>query len=76
MLHTPSYNAHLNILLSPSSSVLLPTCLQWNMRRAAEAMVAGSEVVVIDNTNLSLYEMRPYVQEGKSKKKQKTHPPK
>ena len=46
------------------------------MRRAAEAMVAGSEVVVIDNTNLSLYEMRPYVQEGKSKKKQKTHPPK
>lgn len=34
---------------------------EWNRKRAERALRAGSNPVVIDNTNLESWEMQPYV---------------
>ncbi|XP_076831895.1 uncharacterized protein n4bp2l2 isoform X2 [Brachyhypopomus gauderio] len=34
---------------------------EWNQQRAREAMLAGRSPVVIDNTNIHAWEMKPYV---------------
>lgn len=33
----------------------------WNQKRAADAMVSGYELIVIDNTNVRKWETKPYV---------------
>ncbi len=40
----------------------LPRAHEWNQRRAAQATQRGLNPVVIDNTNLEAWEVRPYVQ--------------
>ncbi|KAG5285916.1 hypothetical protein AALO_G00008970 [Alosa alosa] len=39
----------------------LGTAHEWNQQRAKEAMERGQSPVIIDNTNLQSWEMRPYV---------------
>jgi predicted kinase len=34
---------------------------EWNQKRANEALKSGTNPVVIDNTNLEAWEMRPYI---------------
>ena len=41
---------------------LLPEAHAWNQRRAATAVQAGTPLIVIDNTNLMLWEMAPYAE--------------
>ena len=35
---------------------------KWNQKRTKEAMENGISPIVVDNTNVSLYEIRPYVE--------------
>lgn len=35
---------------------------QWNQQRAKQFMQHGETLIVIDNTNVNAYEMKPYVQ--------------
>ncbi|CAL8349259.1 unnamed protein product [Arctogadus glacialis] len=42
-------------------SSLLPIAHQWNQNRADEAMLKGCSPLIIDNTNLQAWEMKPYV---------------
>ncbi|XP_061638211.1 NEDD4-binding protein 2-like 2 [Phyllopteryx taeniolatus] len=41
---------------------LLGEAHEWNHRRASDAMHDGHSPVIIDNTNLQAWEMKPYVQ--------------
>lgn len=40
---------------------LLAEAHLWNQRRAKEALAAGKNPVIIDNTNLQAWEMKVYV---------------
>ncbi|KAJ8266698.1 hypothetical protein GJAV_G00133610 [Gymnothorax javanicus] len=42
----------------------LGTAHEWNKDRAEEAMQDGEHPIIIDNTNMRLQEMRPYVELG------------
>jgi predicted kinase len=37
----------------------------WNQKRVGDAMVAGENPIIVDNTNLAAWEMRPYVELAK-----------
>nr|XP_015197358.1 PREDICTED: NEDD4-binding protein 2-like 1 [Lepisosteus oculatus] len=41
---------------------LLKTAHKWNQKRAREALENGESPVIIDNTNIHLWEMKPYVE--------------
>lgn len=41
---------------------LLGAAHEWNQRRAKDALFDGRSPVIIDNTNLQAWEMKPYVQ--------------
>ena len=36
--------------------------LQWNRKRARAALIKGIELVIIDNCNTTVSEMKPYAQ--------------
>ncbi|XP_057695665.1 NEDD4-binding protein 2-like 2 isoform X2 [Corythoichthys intestinalis] len=60
ILSTDDYFAHRDgYRYEPS---LLGEAHEWNHKRAREAMRAGRSPVIIDNTNLQAWEMKPYVQ--------------
>lgn len=40
----------------------LPKAHQWNQQRVAQALQSGVSPVVVDNTNVEAWEMKPYVQ--------------
>lgn len=40
----------------------IPAAHQWNQGRALRAAAAGHPLIIIDNTNMQLWEMRPYLQ--------------
>jgi len=40
----------------------ITTAHQWNQERANEAMMQGVSPIVIDNTNVQLWQMKPYVE--------------
>lgn len=41
---------------------LLGKAHEWNQKRARDAMAAQVATIIIDNTNVQLWEMRPYVE--------------
>ncbi|XP_059371069.1 NEDD4-binding protein 2-like 2 [Carassius carassius] len=43
-------------------SALLGDAHDWNQKRAEQAMLEGRSPVIIDNTNVKAWEMKPYVQ--------------
>ncbi|XP_071379722.1 NEDD4-binding protein 2-like 2 [Centroberyx affinis] len=60
ILSTDDYFAHKDgYLYDPS---LLGAAHEWNQSRAKEAMHQGRSPVIIDNTNIQPWEMKPYVQ--------------
>ena len=40
---------------------LLSHAHAWNQDRTAQAMIEGTSPVIIDNTNMQLWEMKPYI---------------
>lgn len=60
VLSTDDYFAHgEGYRYEPS---LLGAAHEWNQRRAKDALFDGRSPVIIDNTNLQAWEMKPYVQ--------------
>ncbi|CAN9511618.1 unnamed protein product [Ophioblennius macclurei] len=60
VLSTDDYFAHREGYRYESR--LLGAAHQWNQRRAKDALFDGRSPVIIDNTNLQAWEMKPYVQ--------------
>ncbi|CAL8351587.1 unnamed protein product [Lota lota] len=59
ILSTDDYFANQDgYLYDPS---LLSVAHQWNQNRADEAMLKGRSPLIIDNTNLQAWEMKPYI---------------
>lgn len=42
-------------------STLLTTAHQWNLKKAYSSFLSGMTPLVIDNTNLEIWEMKPYI---------------
>ncbi|XP_056139785.1 NEDD4-binding protein 2-like 2 [Lampris incognitus] len=62
ILSTDDYFTHVDgYFYDPS---LLSEAHNWNQSRAKEAMHKGQSPVIIDNTNIEAWEMKPYVQMG------------
>ncbi|KAM6987405.1 uncharacterized protein n4bp2l2 [Tautogolabrus adspersus] len=59
ILSTDDYFAHRNGYHYEAG--LLGAAHEWNQRRAADAMHDGRSPIIIDNTNIQAWEMKPYV---------------
>ena len=48
----------------PFSVSLLPRAHAWNQKRVRKAVAEGEPLIVVDNTNSQLWEMKPYVEDA------------